>query len=246
MIPKIFHQIWLWGKPLPKDFQKYQKTWQYYNPDWQLKIWNENNIETLSLFNKQIFLKLVNFSEKSDYIRYLAVYDYGGIYIDTDFECLKNIDHLADNFSCFFPQEICWWKKNICWGIFGAKRKNQLILNIILGITNRLNWLKKQTPSHIKIWPVYLQEIVNSNLITSNACILEPEIFFSYSFDDFRKWKPYSKCITVNSLGIHHYTGSWWPLHTRLRFFIYKTIIKYFVYTKIIIKLFTWKIRKNT
>jgi Glycosyltransferase sugar-binding region containing DXD motif len=41
--------------------------------------------------NKEAFLSAYNYGMKSDILRYEILHSYGGVYIDTDYECVMNI-----------------------------------------------------------------------------------------------------------------------------------------------------------
>lgn len=41
------------------------------------------------------------YAAKKDYIEYLVLYHYGGVFMDTDFVCLKPFDELAYRYSYF-------------------------------------------------------------------------------------------------------------------------------------------------
>ncbi len=92
-IPKIVHQIWL-GSPFPQKYREYQKTWQEKHPDWQYMLWTEKEIDALGLINRSKYDAAANYGEKSDIARYEILYRIGGLYIDTDFECLYPFDCL--------------------------------------------------------------------------------------------------------------------------------------------------------
>lgn len=103
-IPKIFHQVWLGGE-LPKRFQNYQNTWRNFHPNWKIILWNENNISKLKYLDTSVLNECANYSEKSDYLRFCILLEYGGVYIDTDFECCKNIEELIDSFEVVMGKE---------------------------------------------------------------------------------------------------------------------------------------------
>ena len=47
--------------------------------------------QNLSMKNKKAFLSAHNYGMKSDILRYEILHTYGGVYIDTDYECVINI-----------------------------------------------------------------------------------------------------------------------------------------------------------
>jgi mannosyltransferase OCH1-like enzyme len=98
-IPKIVHQIQL-GNPFPEKFKAIQKTWQILHPDWIYILWTDKEVEAFGLINKAQYANARNYGEKSDIVRYEILYRIGGLYIDTDFECLKPFD--VFNYYCDF------------------------------------------------------------------------------------------------------------------------------------------------
>ena len=87
-IPKIIHQIWL-GSPLPDNYKKWQETWQNMGPEWEYKLWTDKEVKNLKLINQKFYDLERNYGAKSDILRIEILYNYGGIYVDTDFECLQ-------------------------------------------------------------------------------------------------------------------------------------------------------------
>jgi mannosyltransferase OCH1-like enzyme len=92
-IPKIIHQIWL-GSPLPEKYKEIQATWKKYHPDWEYRLWTDEDAKTFPMKNRALFENAKNWGEKSDIFRYEILYQYGGLYVDTDFECLRPFDIL--------------------------------------------------------------------------------------------------------------------------------------------------------
>ena len=77
MIPKLLHQIWVGGQPIPKNLLFFQKSWVTYHPHWHIKLWSEENIETLIFFDIAVFNKCCNFVEKADYLRIIILLEHG-------------------------------------------------------------------------------------------------------------------------------------------------------------------------
>lgn len=92
-IPKIIHQIWL-GGPLPEKYKEIQKTWQKYHPDWEYRLWTDEDAKNFAMKNRELFDSATNLGEKADIFRYEILYRHGGLYVDTDFECLRSFDTL--------------------------------------------------------------------------------------------------------------------------------------------------------
>jgi mannosyltransferase OCH1-like enzyme len=93
VLPKKIHQIWFGGK-LPLKYNKLTDTWKKHHPDWEYKLWTDSNVGDIELTKKDVFNFAKNNGMKSDILRYEILKQLGGLYIDTDFECLKPFDDL--------------------------------------------------------------------------------------------------------------------------------------------------------
>ena len=130
-IPKIIHQIWLGGK-LPEKYEKLTKTWKDKNPDWQYFLWTDDNISELNIINKDKFLKANNPGMKSDILRYEVLYQYGGIYVDTDFQCLSSFDKFLN--LDFFTGIAYNTTVELYIGLIGCIPKHKIIEDCILNM----------------------------------------------------------------------------------------------------------------
>jgi len=95
LIAKVFHQIWLGEKPLPRDYEAYQRTWTKYHPGWALRVWTEADLPG-DLRRPEAAERLRAPAERADVLRLELLWREGGVYVDTDFECLRSIEPLLD------------------------------------------------------------------------------------------------------------------------------------------------------
>ena len=96
MIPKIIHYCWLSNDKFPEIIQKCIDSWKTKLPDYEFMLWDTNRFSLeKSIWVKQAF-ETKKYAFAADYIRLYAVYNYGGIYMDTDVEVLKNLDELLE------------------------------------------------------------------------------------------------------------------------------------------------------
>ena len=86
-IPKVIHQIWVGPHPLPKKYLQWQKTWQALG--WTYKLWTDKEVEVFPLINKDLYYNEKNYVARADILRIEILYKEGGLYVDTDFECLR-------------------------------------------------------------------------------------------------------------------------------------------------------------
>jgi mannosyltransferase OCH1-like enzyme len=105
LIPKIIHQIWSEEKkPLPGFFLSLAETWKENHPDWEYIHWKDKDIRD---FMQREYPHLCDFYyslpydiQRWDTVRLLIFYKMGGLYVDFDYECLKNVEPLLENRTC--------------------------------------------------------------------------------------------------------------------------------------------------
>lgn len=81
---------------MPDLAQKCIATWHEHMPDWEYKLWNEDNIDLHSIPYTQEAYEAKKYAFVSDYVRLWALYNEGGLYLDVDFEVFKPFDDLLD------------------------------------------------------------------------------------------------------------------------------------------------------
>ncbi|MBO4707323.1 MAG: glycosyl transferase [Elusimicrobiaceae bacterium] len=127
-IPKVIHYCWVGGKPLTPLAEKCIASWQRVMPDYEIKRWDESNYD----FKKNKFMANAYKQKKwgfvPDYARLDIIYNYGGIYFDTDVETLKSFDEfLKYPAFCGFESEHF-----VALGlVFGAQKGNKIIKRLM-------------------------------------------------------------------------------------------------------------------
>ena len=92
MIPKIIHYCWFGRGKMTSLMKKCIRSWKKYCPGYKIMFWNEDSFDIDSVpFVKQAY-ENKKFAFVADYVRLHALYNYGGVYLDTDQELIKNID----------------------------------------------------------------------------------------------------------------------------------------------------------
>ena len=136
--------------------------------DFQIKILTEDDVETyLPRINTQ-FRLFKEIAHKADYIRFALLYEYGGIWIDSDMICFRSLNEIKDaidndGFVCTGYKQ----KNNKIFpliGFLGSKPKNYICKNIIINIDNFLKKLSTDIdiqPSWDQIGGYNLQEFIN-------------------------------------------------------------------------------------
>lgn len=94
IIPKTIHYMWLGGRPLPDKLERCIDSWKKYCPDYEIIRWDESNYDVHK--NKFVAQAYDNkrYGFVPDYARVEILYKYGGLYMDTDVELIRNLDEL--------------------------------------------------------------------------------------------------------------------------------------------------------
>lgn len=130
MVPKIIHYCWFGRKPLPNSAQKCIQSWKTYFPGYEIKQWNEDNYDVNRILYIQEAYKAGKYAFVSDYARFDILYQYGGIYFDTDVEVIKSFEDVLKN-GAFMGCESN--EVNIS-GKEGESKKNIINVNPGLGM----------------------------------------------------------------------------------------------------------------
>lgn len=116
-IPKIIHQTWK-NNDIPDFLKDFQSSWKKYNPNYEYRFWTDQDIDTFIKTKHKWFYPIFRGYnaniKRVDAFRYFLLYEFGGLYVDLDFECLKSFDSLMEKEKCFFgsepPKHVKKWK----------------------------------------------------------------------------------------------------------------------------------------
>ena len=205
-IPKIIHQIHIGGSELSNQEKEWQDSWKKLNPEWEHIMWDDLKIEQdLSITYPKILKNCKNYSEKSDILRFEILYQYGGLYVDTDFECLKPIDALLKD-----EKIVLYWQQpqKICGAFFGATKKNSDVKLLIDGLPSREQSHGGKI-SDCKYGPVYITEILGPKKGRPDGRDSPKKTVYPYLwYEVHRKSEDFSKtCPEAHA--VHHWGGSW-------------------------------------
>lgn len=210
MIPKIIHYCWFGKKELPELAKKCISSWKNFLFDYEIREWNESNFDVNQIPYTAEAYKCKKYAFVSDYARFKIMYDYGGIYFDTDVEVIKPLDNIID--------------KGSFWGL--EKSREGLSCNPGLGFA---------CPPHLNLCQQMIEHYEKDMFICPNGKYnlkTVVEIFSKILKDKGFSFSPYpeecdgihiyppeyfspinyntgKKIITQNTYTIHHYAASW-------------------------------------
>jgi mannosyltransferase OCH1-like enzyme len=102
-VPRIIHQIWFQGyENMDSNLKKNHVECKTINNTFQIKFWDEGKIEKLIKKYPErykVYKSLKYMISKIDYAREMILYHYGGIMMDMDVICIKNVEDLLEKFK---------------------------------------------------------------------------------------------------------------------------------------------------
>lgn len=236
MIPKIIHQIWLQGYDnLPSELKIYHTECQNINNNFVHIFWTDDKIKNLLKNNfSEEYLKLYEFykvpAQKADFARYIILYMYGGIYLDMDMICKKNLEIFLTNRIFFTESNDVLDKiyKRYQNSIVGAIPKHPLFLIIFKNM-----FIRKHSSNDITYSTgtrlLYDSAREYCTIYNNDITLVDIQYFHPCGiFDDATCHYTCNKCYTA-----HTNYSSWSPLNKLIKYFV-KNINLIFIFVVIL------------
>lgn len=215
MIPKIIHYCWLSGEPYPALVTRCIESWKQKLPDFELILWDSDRINISSnLWLSQTY-KNKKYAFAADYIRFYALYHYGGIYLDADVEVLKSFNPLLNQIQ-FIGEEA---SGDIEAAVIGTEKGLPWVKQCLDYYENR-PFIKANGKLDIRPVPLLV-----ANILTNSDVKIKP--FYYFSPKNINTGKIY---ITNKTFCIHHFDGKWIK---KGFYFKFKRIIHYILHSLI-------------
>jgi len=210
-------------------------TWKTILPDYEFMLWDINKFDIEStLWTKQAY-ESKKYAFASDYIRLYAVHKYGGIYLDTDVELVKNFDDLLQ-LTYFIGLEQ---NDIIEAAVFGAEKGTDWLTDCMKYYDNR-SFIKADGNPDLLILPkimeaqitqsrklVRMQQSELQNVKTllkdSTKLFLYPNEYFSAKNHETQELSK-----TKETYAIHHFNNAWVAKRKRIRLKLKQKFIKAF------------------
>lgn len=222
-IPKKIHYCWFGGKEKPKTIQNCINSWKKVLPDYEIIEWNESNFNIeCNEFVRQAY-ESNKYAFVSDYARLYALYNQGGIYLDTDVEVIKSLDIFLNESSFWGYEE----KNRIATSTFGCEKGNKLISSFMEYYEKSKFILEDgsyNVVTNVDILTNMLKDIgmkLDGKYEKLDEITIYPQEYFS-PYD-------YINCIdkrNENTYTIHYFYKSWVPINIKIKSFIKSKMAK--------------------
>lgn len=205
LIPKKLHYFWFGPAEKNDLFYKCYESWKKFAPGFEIIEWNESNCDVnVCEYVKEAY-EAKKWAFVSDYFRIKILYEFGGVYVDTDTELMDSIWPLIVH-NAFFAFET---KKQIHAGIFGTVPHNKLmetwlntyegdhLLNENGSLDTANTIVKRLTKILVENYGACLNG--KKQNLKSGIVLYQPNELTLDMYD--------GRCIAQ-----HHYEASWWDV----------------------------------
>jgi glycosyl transferase-like sugar-binding protein len=193
-IPRVIHRIWLGPRPMPAEHVEFGETWREHHPRWEHRLWTNEDLPALGVPEEAVE-RARDASELSNVVRYHLLTRHGGVYVDTDFECLRAIDPLLGGLEAFAAFES---PGAVACGLIGCVPDHAALrcaaeLSLrALGVGTQVRRTGPNLLTHV-LWDF------------PEVTLFPPELFYPYDWTELhRRHERFDDAYAV-----HHWAMSW-------------------------------------
>lgn len=194
--PKLIHRVWLGDAPLPEEARRFGEGWQHHHPEWELRLWGDGDVNREGLVSGADLARCRSEAEMSNLVRYAVLARFGGIYIDTDVECLQPFDELARRSPAFAGREV---GDRVGTAVLGSRPGHPLFESLLAASRAAagmsINSVEANGPGLLTLMVAGRDDIE----------LLQPAAFYPYLWNDrHRRAERFERAYCV-----HHWDLSW-------------------------------------
>lgn len=212
MIPKVIHYCWFGGNPLSELAQKCIASWKKYCPDFEIIEWNESNFDLNCCDYVKEAYEAKKWAFVSDYARFWILYNFGGLYFDTDVELIHTIDDIIEVGPFMgFETDPCEAGMSVAPGLGLAVNANHELYKEIMTAYEGRHFINPDGSYDQSTVVDFVTKILvkhglqNTQGIQSiNGIYIYPEEYFCPI-----NYETGKITITEKTISIHHYSATW-------------------------------------
>lgn len=222
MIPKIIHYCWFGGKELPQEVENFIQTARNHMPEFEIKIWTDDNFDLTSHPFVQIAYKEKKWAFVSDFVRLKVLEEFGGIYMDTDVEVKQSLEKFLKH-RAFAGCESEYYCGTATMGAVKGHPWIKCLLSYYdtpslieggkLNVRTNVAIITEITQKEYGLLPVDEYQVLKDDIH-----IYPSDVFCAKDVETFELK------VTDSTYTIHHFSGSWLSPATRLKLKIRKMI----------------------
>ena len=128
---KIIHQIWVGPEVMQVRERRCSRLIKSKNPSWEYMFWNDENVPKLPEKMQEVydfFGQTKQYTFQADVLRLFLVREYGGLYLDVDFEPHNSFDDFETMDNLFLTWGVN--QERMMNGAFGANIGDKAIISL--------------------------------------------------------------------------------------------------------------------
>ncbi len=219
-IPRTIHYCWFGRGPLPDYARKCIGSWRKFFPGYEIKEWNEENFDISMNSYVRSAYEAGKYAFVSDYARFWILYNYGGIYFDTDVEAIRHFDSIENTpFMGLERNETSCSMVNPGLGM-GAYAKMDIFREMLEEYDGTVFETEKAVPETVV---EKATRVLHRHGLSCNGEKQETAGVQIYPSDVFCPLDHATGILTITerTVSIHHYAASWLD-HSTLGYRLYR------------------------
>lgn len=209
MIPRTIHYCWFGGSELPELERKCMASWSEKMSNCEVVRWDESNFDFGSCAFAREAYEAGKWAFVSDYARFRILRDHGGVFLDTDVELLRPLDHLLDR------EAFTGFTKDSSFvnpGLVVASEAGGHVMADVVRRYESMELLPQQGRVHPQSSPRTLTALLEESYgLRRDGSLQELDGLTVFPAEFFDPIDPHTGVmnITEATYSIHHYSGTW-------------------------------------
>ncbi len=206
-IPKIIHYCWFGEKEMPPFLTECMESWKKFCPNYEIKRWDDSNYDKNKFQYTKQAAELKRYGFITDVARLDILYQYGGIYLDTDVKLLKTLNGLL--FNKGFVGVERWGNVNSGGGIGAVPHhpmiKEMLDYRLTIPFAFEDGTVNIETNGLYETIPFirHGMRIDNTLQIVNGMTVYPASVFHPFDYMSCEE------CIEDDSISVHYFYGGW-------------------------------------
>lgn len=213
MIPKVIHYCWFGRNPLPPLAVKCIESWRKFLLDYEIREWNEDNFDVDAIPYTREAYEARKYAFVSDYARFKILYEYGGLYFDTDVEVIRPLDDIIARgpFMGCERDATGATAPSVAPGLGLGVNPGLGLYRELLDLYATLHFRNADGSLNFKTVVQYTTELLCEHGLRNTSEVQEVAGVWIYPKEYFcpKSYEDGKIRLTDNTVCIHHFAGSW-------------------------------------
>jgi mannosyltransferase OCH1-like enzyme len=201
VIPRVFWRVWL-DEAVPERLNGFWRGFQRHHPTWAFRTVDDSrDMPWMRPAIRRVFDQCTTHAGRSDVVRYEALYQFGGVYVDADVECLRPFDELVAEASPFAGWED---ERLVCPTVIGCPPKHPALGDLLDILPEWVERRPNQPPNH-QTGPYLFTACWRWR---DDVRLLPSQTFYPVHWSSKKELGgPYP----TSSFAVHHWDAGWLP-----------------------------------